>query len=39
LDDISWILKLYMAAMAISIICFMSEIAREKWRRRRELKN
>ncbi|XP_017061761.1 uncharacterized protein LOC108101795 [Drosophila ficusphila] len=35
LDDISWILKLYAGAIALSICCFLLEIARfgERWRR------
>ncbi|XP_016952919.1 uncharacterized protein LOC108026481 [Drosophila biarmipes] len=39
LDDISLILKLYVAAIAISIMCFMLEIATEKWRRWRKFEN
>ncbi|XP_016940286.3 uncharacterized protein Ir52a [Drosophila suzukii] len=41
LDDISWILKLYMGAIAASICCFILEISRcgercnRLWRRRR----
>ncbi|KAH8348670.1 hypothetical protein KR084_009704 [Drosophila pseudotakahashii] len=32
LEDISWILKLYLAAILLSILCFFLELGREKWR-------
>ncbi|XP_016972397.1 uncharacterized protein LOC108039821 [Drosophila rhopaloa] len=39
LDDISWILKIYLAATVLSICCFLFEIGGEKWLRWRELRN
>ncbi|XP_017124267.2 uncharacterized protein LOC108144134 [Drosophila elegans] len=35
LDDISWILKLYLGAMALSVCCFVLELSRcsERWSR------
>ncbi|XP_016972396.1 uncharacterized protein LOC108039820 [Drosophila rhopaloa] len=39
MEDISSILKLYLAAISLSTICFLIEIGADKWRRWRELRN
>ncbi|XP_017124270.1 uncharacterized protein LOC108144136 [Drosophila elegans] len=37
LEDVSGILKLYLAAMVLSIFCFLLELGEKKWRRWRDL--
>ncbi|XP_043644956.1 uncharacterized protein LOC122614458 [Drosophila teissieri] len=39
MEDISWIMKLYLVAILLCVFCFMSEIGWEKWKRWRELRN
>ncbi|XP_017077315.1 uncharacterized protein LOC108112078 [Drosophila eugracilis] len=39
LEDISFIMKLYLAAVGVSILCFLSEIGGAKWRQWRKLRN
>ncbi|XP_016992757.2 uncharacterized protein [Drosophila takahashii] len=39
LEDVSWILKIYLAAIMISVVCFILEIGVNKWKCWRELRN
>ncbi|XP_002092363.3 uncharacterized protein LOC6531565 [Drosophila yakuba] len=39
MEDISWIVKLYLIATLLCVFCFMSELGWEKWKRWRELRN
>jgi len=39
LQDVSWILKLYLAAMMISVVCFLLEIGVNEWKYWRKSRN
>ncbi|XP_016953092.3 uncharacterized protein LOC108026618 [Drosophila biarmipes] len=38
-EDVSWILKIYLAAMMVSVVCFLLEIGVNQWRCWREFRN
>ncbi|XP_017061757.1 uncharacterized protein LOC108101791 [Drosophila ficusphila] len=39
LEDVSWIMVLYLVAVGICVFCFLLEVAGGKWRRWRNLRN
>ncbi|EDV55902.2 uncharacterized protein LOC6548990 [Drosophila erecta] len=39
MEDISWIMKLYLVAISLSVFCFLSEVGWEKWKRWRDTRN
>ncbi|XP_039482888.1 uncharacterized protein LOC120446129 [Drosophila santomea] len=39
MDDISWILKIYLAAVVLCVLCFLLEIGVDMWKRRMNFRN
>jgi len=36
MEDISWIMKIYLVAISLSVFCFMMELGWDKWKRWRD---